>query len=487
MKNALKSILACLVLSWLAMGVLAQQDADRLPDDYKRSATLFSTYYQKLNSAYAFKGHEDEYLELWDTWKTELDVLRTDLKERYGETAEVIVAKFKDVPAPEGVGNSMSQIVGDLLPFDVAAKEKEIASWCVASGDEAYGKWKNFTAPETTKLELKVDYGQRALKTYRRAAAIDTEGDYSEAIDRAVKAVAESEKTWKAALKDLEWPGHNAEFEGPGDPDKLARQALELLASLDSWSKPEYDDEHVPIAACVTAKGWAVNKTTPITKVPTQYALNVFVAFQGTQDPDIAYAYHMVFYTKEEEGVAKQPPFRYANSRQYAKYKMLMTNVPKMVKVKKTRDGKVAVEDAGDGGASGGLFGWVSRLALSLLLLAVGCAGTDVAEKLKVPALAAVITKLRSKLETLGVAALTVGALLFLRTTLLHLAPLADIVPQLAAMAMGLLLGQGSLPPALKEKLRPVVARLDGLQKQLGLACLALGVLHLVLGGIILV
>jgi len=36
----------------------------------------------------------------------------------------------------------------------------------------------------------------------------------------------------------------------------------------------------------------------------------------------------MVFYTVEEGGVQKALPFRYANSRQYAKYRMLMSNVP---------------------------------------------------------------------------------------------------------------------------------------------------------------
>ena len=486
MKLALMPMFLSLLLCGFVPRVLAQDDAAQLKEDYKKAATLFSTYYQKLNSAYAFKGHEDEYLKLWEAWKQELVALRGNLKKQYGETAAEISARFEDVPPPEGVGNSMKQIVGDLLPFDIAAKEKEIASWCVEAGNESYARWKNFSSPDTTKLELKADYARRALKAYQRAALIDTASDYAESVGKAEAALAESEKTWKAALKDLEWPGHNAEFEGPGDPDTLAREALKLLASLESWSKPEYDDEHIPIAACITAKGWAVHKTTPITKVPTQYALNVFVAFEGTKDADIAYAYHMVFYTKEEEGVKKEPPFRYANSRQYAKHKMLMANVPKMVKVKKSKDGKVTVADAAGEGPSAGFLGVVLRLVLSLLLVALGCACSDVTEKLKVPALAAFVRTLKAKLPTLGVAALVVGLILFLRTTLFHFAPLADILPQLAAIAMGLLLGQASLPPAIGEKLKPLVASLAGAQKQIGLACLVLGVLHLVLGGIVL-
>lgn len=127
---------------------------------------------------------------------------------------------------------------------------------------------------------------------------------------------------------ELKWPGHNADFAGPGSPDELAQAALEFLRKNPNWSKPEYDDEHIPVAACVTAKGWEVSKTAPLTKQTTQYSLDIFVAFKGKKNPKIAYCCNMVFYTAEEAGVNMGLPFRYANSRQYAKYRMLMSHVP---------------------------------------------------------------------------------------------------------------------------------------------------------------
>src|SRR5210317_1256219 len=92
-------------------------------------------------------------------------------------------------------------------------------------------------------------------------------------------------------IKGREWPGHNPDFSGPGDPDKLAAAALEFLEKNPNWSRPEYDDVHIPYAASVSGADWAVSKKAPLTHQPTQYSLNILVAFKGEKNPDTAYVY----------------------------------------------------------------------------------------------------------------------------------------------------------------------------------------------------
>jgi hypothetical protein len=482
-------------LLWTLPCLAQGDDDDQRIQDWKRAAELFKTYFQDLNSKYSFDGREKEYMDRWNKWKTEFVELRSALHTRYGSDAAEITRKFEDLSPPEGVVTYMRQIANDLLPLDVDVKQKEIAGWSVEAGNQAYRRWENFKPPDTSKMELKADYARRALAGYQRAAEIDSKGSYAEMINKAKQALAESERNWKATLVDLKWPGHNADFEGPGDPDALAKAALKLLASVESWSKPEYDDKHTPVGACITARAWQVHKTTPITRVPTQYSLDVLVAFRGTQDPEIAYAYNMVFYTKEEEGVKKEPPFHFVNSRQYAKYKMLMSQVPKMVDSPAPQQdpGHMEEESAAvpaEPSATGeepeaatptaGVTGWFMRLVLSVSLVIAWLAATA----LKVPALASFCTALHGQSGVIGIVLLVVGVFCFLRTTIFYFAPHADLLPQLVAVAMGLLLKQRATPGEAAEKIGGLLNFSTQNAALLSSASLVLGILHLFLGGL---
>ncbi len=478
---------------------LGQGDAaDQAAEDWKRAAELFKTYFADLNSEYSFTGHEEEYIERWNNWRRDFVELRSEIQNRYGNTVEDITQRFEGVSAPEGVTTYMRQIAGDLFPLDVDAKQKEIAGWSVKAGDQVYARWQNLAAPDATKMELKADYARRALAAYERAAEIDPKGSYVDSIEKAKRALAESEKQWKDEIVNLKWPGHNAEFEGPGDPNTLAQEALRLLASVESWSKPEYEDKHVPIAACVTARGWEVSKKNPITEAPTQYSLDLLVAFRGTQDPEIAYAYNMVFYTKEEEGVKKEPPFRFVNSRQYAKYKMLMSNVPKMSDAATpaegagTAVGEAELEKRGvpsgpePAALSSGIVGMTLRLVLASLLVVAGLAALkDYAER-NVPALGSICARLQEQRKALGIALLVVGAVCFLRNTLFHFAPHADLLPQLMAIVMGLQLSHEALPQVVSEKTKGLAEPLARYAQLLGFASIGLGVFHLLFAAVVL-
>ena len=54
----------------------------------------------------------------------------------------------------------------------------------------------------------------------------------------------------------------------------------------------------------------------------------MLVAFTGRADPELVYCYCMVFYTREEAGVKPGMPLHFANSKQYACFRMLKANVP---------------------------------------------------------------------------------------------------------------------------------------------------------------
>jgi len=178
------------------------------------------------------------------------------------------------------------------------------------------------------KLELKYVRAEDAVRYYKLAKLWKPGDDHDAKIQEAEAAASEALPLWKEVLKELKWPGHNEKFAGPGKPEALAKAALEFLRGHPKWSAPEYDDEHVPLAACVEGDAWSVWKRAPLTEQPTQYSVAILVVFSGKADPELVYAYHMVFYTAEAGGVKPGLPFRHANSKQYARFRMLKENVP---------------------------------------------------------------------------------------------------------------------------------------------------------------
>jgi hypothetical protein len=79
-----------------------------------------------------------------------------------------------------------------------------------------------------------------------------------------------------------------------------------------------------------------------------------------------------------------------------------------------------------------------------------------------------------------------VGAICFLRTAIFHFAPHADLLPQLAAMATGLYLGQEVLPQAMSEKIKGLIQPRTQKASSLGFASIGLGILHLFFAGVVL-
>jgi hypothetical protein len=136
---------------------------------------------------------------------------------------------------------------------------------------------------------------------------------------------------------------------------------------------------------------------------------------------------------------------------------------------------------------SSGIVGMTLRLVLSVLLVLAGLASLEGFAKLKVPAVASVCGALHGQRKALGMALLAVGVLCFLRTTVFFFAPHADLLPQLAAMAVGLQLGREALPAAASETVNDLFQSLPRSAELLGFVSLGLGILHLFLAGIVLV
>ena len=492
-------------------------DAKQAADDWKTLSDFTLRHMRKLSSESDLKKGGQAFVDEWRDWRSGFEPFFGQFKERYGSTYADVTKAFEGIQRPLEVSQDIGSLFTTAENIKLDEREKQFAQWASDLGRDAYQRWSRMGEPDPTKVELKYDYTERALRDRQLAKELDPDGTYDEFISKAQAANDQTRPEWEKVLKDLAWPGHNSDFAGPGDPDTLAAAALDYLKKAESWSKPEYDDEHIPIAACVTAKGWEVSKKTVLGE-PTQYSLNCFVAFKGTKDPKIAYGYHMVFYTQEEPGIAKAPPFRYGNSRQYAKFKMLMSNVP---------------AGRGAGGTTSGCLGLVLRIVLAALLLVGGLVAARPIVKSKVAALGGVCDAMAPMAAKIGVIMLVVGLLCFLRALVLHFAPFADLVPQVLAVLVGLVLAksilirepkpvaaegssaeaadtadaaveqEGASAPGdtmaqaketaaqaaqkaqdLVYKSKDKIEKLERIQVPLGLACLAAGIIHVIAGGL---
>ena len=446
--------------------------------DWKKLAELNDAFapFHSASSA----THDAQFVAAWEKWRDEFDPFAETFIRQYGAKREELLKSFEGMDLPEGVYVTPANLE-ELLSLDTGARQKMIAGWLKNDGDDAYKRWEAMENPSREKLELKADYAGRALEKYLLAEKLDS-GIAAGGRKKAERALKESEAVLKKAMAELKWPGRNPDFQGPGNPDFLASEALKLLRKMKAdgrkWSKPEYDDEHIPAAACVIGSHWEVSKEEPITKRPLQYSLKFFVAFKGTKSSDIAYGYNMYFYTQETSKAEMSPPFYYCNSEQYAKYKMLMKNVP-----------------AGGGSAPSGFFGVVYRLLLSLLLIGGGIVAWNQFLRERVPRLSPLYDALTENKAILGYALMLVGILDLLRTAILSLSPLADILPQLAALALGLtMVSVESLEEKIgNEKAKGVLSRvrvlaavLEPRRETIGRIALALGLIHLVVGGAVL-
>ncbi len=466
----MKSFLLFLIMIFIGSCMLsAGPGSEQISKDWVEMDKLLTEREAFLYQS-EFEKNPDEFISSWLEFRRRFKQKSTEFGERYGTDRNMLQEAFQKHFKPVEANRECYVLIDQYLFADIDQMHNNITLWAEKMGEENYDRWEQFSNPDKTKLELKYRYAQRALKGYKAAAKMNPDKDYEEQIKKCESAEKESKAVYIKTMESIIWPGNNKDFEGPGKPGELASAALEFLKKHPDWSRPEYDDEHIPYAACVTGNSWEVWKKAPLTDAPTQYSLDMLVAFSGKNDPDIVYVYNMVFYTAEEAGVEKGLPFKYASSKQYQKYQMLKKSVPKGSRSDETSG------DATDSPFSAG------RILFSLLLMAGGILGAENIITRFLPNLKGLYGKLGFLYLPLGIILLLSGFLGFI-INLFSLAPHASLIPQIISVLLGLSFihdSPGPIPITLTEKL----AFIDAFEPAYGTAGILFGLLHLIIGGL---
>lgn len=271
----------------------------------------------------------------------------------------------------------------------------------------------------------------------------------------------------EARLDEGTWDDHSDLFQGPGSVASLAASAEEWLAADGGWTK---DKE---LLAVRINGDWLVAETDLLDR-PTAWGLPIEAAFlrhsDREADRDVAWVYRLTMVTRDNEKAAPWKMARVGSNRQMRASK---------------------IEVTGSDGPN-----IIFRLLLTLALLSSGLLLVGPLVTSRVPALGSLYQMLVPLRPLIGVATLVIGAILLV---LGILSPISDILPQAAAIVAGLFLGielllkKRSDSAAAVEKAQEFLAtqaanirKIEKVQVPLGLACLALALIHLFAGQVIL-
>ena len=353
---------------------------------------------------------------------------------------------FEGMSQPLDLDKSFSSAYNTLL--SAVGKQEDVARWCKDIGEKNYRNWKrNSEQAKPEKVELYLEYITTALDSFKAGKELSPDGGFDENIKIAQEAVDIQTKRFEENLNhpDMGWPGNNPNWKGPTSAEDVCAAAMQCLKEHpNAWGDRTHghykDDLGEPIAVCLASSDWNVFKTN-ILKQPTMYRLDMKVAFASKSGSRFAYLFHYSFYTKEEVNIPKAPPFARCNNHDYAYYKVLASRIP-------------GGSFGGSGGAGGGAGGMFWRLLLSAACIIAGLLAAAPMINKKVPALAKLYETLTPLRNILGVAAMAIGLICFV-IALIHFAPLCNILPQAAAIITGLFLGKELLmkkPPEGAEK-----------------------------------
>lgn len=264
----------------------------------------------------------------------------------------------------------------------------------------------------------------------------------------------------EAKIDATTWDPHSANFNGPGDPDRLAAEVEKFLEIND---KGQREDN---VIAVRIAGDWQVADKTLLGE-PLTYGLPVHVAWRLKSDDDNASVQSLTIVTRD---LAKAPPFK--NSWVGDNWRI--------------RTSAIKVARGGSGSGPNPLF----KFMLSATLFLSGLIAIMPWLEAKSPKAAQIFGPLKSVRGIVGVATLLVG-LVFLIFSLAN--PLSNILPQATAIVTGLFLGleliirtsaKNAKAEELVKKSEGSIRKLARVQIPLGWACLGLGAIHLLLGGL---
>lgn len=451
---------------------------------------------------------------------TDQDKVRKIIDEVFGDT-------WRDYESKYHLGSGLTYTYKELTELCAAPEEirKECAGRLGAEASRELADLGQYAEGAITSVMVrvneKVELGLRFDPTHpevlkAKATMAPREAELRAAIEKA---------TDEARL-----PPSVEKFDGPGTVAELQAAAVEFFNNHSDWGRAE--NPYLVQAVSITGQ-WDTEEKNLIGETIQWYVPFAAAFTRGTpKEPGVAYIYEGRLMTKEERGIAKAPPFggyAHGDSR-----KMRIANLP--------GGGAGAGGFLSGSGAGGGMMGQYFWLGLVLVNLVAGLLAAGPLLRTKVPQLEPVYAGLAPLSALVGVAALAVGLLCFLRATLFWFSPVADLLPQAAAVLAGLFLGKeillkkpaeagptapapatapapeaGAAAPAapgeptgqqkveaaaaaaaesaqkaalaaqeLLIKHREKIEALEKIQVPIGIACLVLGLLHLLAPGIAL-
>ena len=403
-----------------------------------------------------------------------------DFRSTYGDTAEKIDATYKDVVTFDWQsGKHPRKMPGQIY--------EDIVNWA-ANLDEACSNKSARLVQEAAVLQERMsEYANQATQEnvdklkemLTNALGYDPENAAAqEMLDKADKEFASMRDAIEEEIDEAAWPGNFKNFAGPGDPDALAAAALKWLNN-DEASRDQEDPDHT-FAVCIRGDWVPAEKN--ILGQPVQWGLPIYGACYNSQEKadGVCRVFGLTILTQEGgPSQKKEPPFT----------GVWVGNIYKM-RIANVKGGRA-------GGAGGGVTsvsGAPLWLGLILANLVAGLLAAAPLLKKVVPPLGKMYAGLDPVTPELGFIVLIVGLVGLLANIVMRFAPLADLLPQLAAIVTGFVLGRGLVVQIMSgAKVKAPVERgaaqasaLDALRVPLGIACLVLAVLHIVMGGVIL-
>jgi len=325
---------------------------------------------------------------------------------------------------------------------------------------------------------------EKAIKTLEISLIYNPDNKEAEEIIKKIE--KDSKSVLEAREKQIDegkWPGQIKVFAGPGKINDLSKVALEWFKNDErgGWAK---DNPQL-----VAVKGDWISAKKNLLGQTIQWGLPIYLAVHKKQDTDVVRVFSLTILTSEEASVEKAPPFTGAWVGD--NFDMRLKNLPG------------SSSSASSSCSSKGPF-ILFRLLLSFALLSLGAVAASSKLSALNPKVKQFIDKLLPYKDMIAVST-AIGAVLFFVKNLLFIAPFSDLLPQLAAILTGVILGAEMFEEKTKdmkapEKLKPVVGKVNDLfvknkdklagfkayEIQLGYICLTLGVLHLIVGSITL-
>ena len=436
----------------------------------------------------SFSGTADEINQQWASLVSELVPARQNLLPEAENALESFRKKFGDGESSQAsinIANNIQRLTQGKVDF--SADPGNAYTWL----EDAVVRFKEKQVAILENIVADIENLFANPGGYREESVVQTYDSMKARLDLAAKMDpenarvkellgkfdAQKAKAVEAVNQEIEarvWNPNSEAFQGPGDPDQLIEAAREFLIREGWCEKPK----SVILAARID-EDWRTGDLNLLGQ-PLNWQLGMEVAFQSEENKakGLAQIFYLSFYTRDAD--KKLPWGKTAVGDNY------------LIRASKIKSGSGCGASSCQSGFAGRLF-WLALVAGNLLAGLLAAAPLLVA---RIPSLKKTVEALMPWRQGIGLAALAIGLVSFLRALVFHFAPLTDLLPQVSAILAGLLLGKELLlkkratAAAVEQKAQDLLLRnqqalekLEQKQVPLGVVCLALGLLHLLAGG----